>query len=221
MSSETGTFVASASPLFVIVIWKVRVSPGLAVLVGPNEPSLVLTSLTVCEVGRRDRQDLVGAGARGRGVVGVAAVGGLPVERPGSPGRRPRREARRRRRRRASCPHRRTSCVHALSRVDGVGHRAAGVRAGAREGRLVGHRGAEQDRDLRAVEVARAQARGDVRVELVDDRGLARRRRRRRRRRRCWHRRCTRRSSGSCPDRVTVNGPEVAVPSGADRRPCW
>ena len=47
------------------------------------------------------------------------------------------------------------------------------VGAGVREGRLVGHRGAEQDRDLRAVDVARAQARGDVRVELVDDGGLA------------------------------------------------
>ena len=46
MSSVTGTSVASASPVLLTVIWKVSVSPGLAVLVGPNVPSLVLTSLT-------------------------------------------------------------------------------------------------------------------------------------------------------------------------------
>src|SRR4051794_7627510 len=51
MSSLTGMAVASASPVLLTVIWKVRVSPGSAVLVAPKEPALVLTSLTMLRSG--------------------------------------------------------------------------------------------------------------------------------------------------------------------------
>src|SRR6478735_3887348 len=46
MSSETGMALASPSPVLLTVIWKVSLSPGFAVLVGANVPSLVLTSFT-------------------------------------------------------------------------------------------------------------------------------------------------------------------------------
>src|SRR4029079_16388597 len=51
MSSDTGMSVASAFPVLLTVIWKVRLSPGSATLVGANVPSLVLTSFRTSRSG--------------------------------------------------------------------------------------------------------------------------------------------------------------------------
>jgi hypothetical protein len=51
MSSETGTFAASPVPELVIVMWYVRVSPGLAAALWTNSPSLTATSFSACRAG--------------------------------------------------------------------------------------------------------------------------------------------------------------------------